>query len=50
MPPLPKKKHSTRRTGMRRAAIKRPKVTISICKYCNSPKEPHVVCKNCGKY
>ncbi|NMC36134.1 50S ribosomal protein L32 [Candidatus Beckwithbacteria bacterium] len=50
MPPLPKKKTSTRRTGKRRAAIARPKATVTTCRHCNSPKEAHVVCKNCGKY
>jgi len=50
MPPVPKKKHSTRRSGKRRAALKRPHASISICSHCNTPKEPHTVCKNCGKY
>ena len=47
---VPKKKMSSQRSGKRRAAIKRPTASIAICTHCNSPKEPHTVCKNCGKY
>jgi len=50
MTPLPKRKGSTRRKGKRRAALERPHVTLSVCKFCNTAKEPHTVCKNCGKY
>ncbi|NMB56336.1 50S ribosomal protein L32 [Candidatus Beckwithbacteria bacterium] len=47
---MPKKKHSTKRQGKRRAALKLPKADLSICKHCNSPKESHTLCQNCGKY
>jgi len=50
MPPLPKRKHSTRRKGKRRAAKKLKLPHLSVCKNCGQKKRPHQVCPHCGYY
>lgn len=47
---LPKKRHSTRRKGKRRAAKGINLPAIAICSNCKKPKKPHTVCPNCGFY
>ncbi len=54
MPPLPKKKMSTRRKGKRRFQIQKDAkksliLNLVSCKHCGSKKEIHTLCKNCGK-
>lgn len=48
--PVPKKKRSRSRGGMRQAhrALKAPSVTD--CSHCGQPKKPHAVCTSCGYY
>jgi large subunit ribosomal protein L32 len=48
--PVPKRKHSTRRKGKRRAAIKLDLPQLINCPQCQQPKKPHQVCPNCGFY
>lgn len=50
MPPLPKRKHSTRRKGKRRAAIKLATPKLSPCPNCGKPRRSHQVCPHCGYY
>jgi len=50
MTPLPKRRHSTRRGGKRKAAIKLASVATLICKNCGKPRRPHTICPNCGQY
>ncbi len=51
MPPVPKKKHTKKRSGERMAGqrgIKLPSLTK--CPSCKKLKETHKVCPNCGYY
>ena len=48
--PLPKRRHSRSRGGMRRAHDFLRPVGISICPHCNQANQPHRVCSNCGYY
>jgi len=50
MAPLPKRRHSTRRGGKRKASIKLAKVGLTTCPQCGKPRLPHFVCKFCGYY
>lgn len=50
MAPLPKRRHSTRRGGKRKAAIKLALLGLLACKNCGKPVLPHRVCKQCGWY
>ncbi len=50
MAPLPKRKHSTRRQGKRRAALKLTLPLSMTCANCGSLRLPHRVCGNCGFY
>ncbi|MBI2404686.1 50S ribosomal protein L32 [Candidatus Gottesmanbacteria bacterium] len=50
MAPLPKRRHSTRRGGKRKAAIKLGLPGLARCAQCGAVKLPHVVCQNCGYY
>jgi len=50
MTPLPKRRHSTRRGGKRKAAIKLNISALSLCSNCHKPKHPHTICPNCGFY
>lgn len=49
--PVPKKKTSRSRTGMRRShhAIKLT-AAIEYCPHCGAPKLRHHLCKACGTY
>ena len=49
MTPLPKRKHSSRREGKRKAAKQKAMPELVKCKNCGQPKMPHQLCKNCGK-
>ena len=48
--PVPKKKTSTSKRGMRRShdGLKAP--GLSICPNCQEMKRPHHVCSHCGYY
>jgi len=50
MTPLPKRRHSTRRGGKRKAAIKLAAVAMLLCKNCGKPRRPHTICPTCGHY
>jgi large subunit ribosomal protein L32 len=50
MAPLPKRRHSTRRGGKRKAAIKLTLTAMAVCKQCGAAYRPHTVCANCGYY
>jgi len=50
MAPLPKRRHSTRRGGKRKAAIKLSLMGLTVCKQCGATNIPHRVCKQCGSY
>lgn len=50
MAPLPKRRHSTRRGGKRKAAIKLGLLGLMICAHCGKIRIPHRVCKQCGWY
>ena len=48
---VPKRKTSkTRRDKRRASSYKLPRVTITTCPNCGSPKLPHRVWKECGYY
>ncbi len=52
MTPLPKRRHSSRRTGLRRSQqanhLKMPQ-TIK-CKKCGELRLPNIACPSCGTY
>ncbi|MGB9911070.1 MAG: 50S ribosomal protein L32 [Microgenomates group bacterium] len=50
MPPLPKRKISSRRQGKRRATHKITLPNLVTCPECGQLKKPHFVCPNCGTY
>lgn len=52
MTPLPKKKHTRRRSNLRKnAATERGTIgSLSICPSCKALKEPHKACPKCGFY
>lgn len=50
MAPLPKRRHSTRRGGKRKAAISVALKGLIVCTQCKTWTLPHRVCKNCGYY
>lgn len=50
MAPLPKKRHSTRRQGKRRAAIHLALPNLVKCPNCQEYMIPHRVCSSCGQY
>lgn len=47
---LPKRKHSTRRKGKRRAAIAISLSNLIPCSNCQQLTFPHQVCPMCGYY
>ncbi|PJC33654.1 50S ribosomal protein L32 [Candidatus Roizmanbacteria bacterium CG_4_9_14_0_2_um_filter_36_12] len=49
MAPLPKRKHSTRRSGKRKAAKMKSLPNLVKCSSCSKTKLPHRICKYCGK-
>ncbi|OGG30585.1 50S ribosomal protein L32 [Candidatus Gottesmanbacteria bacterium RIFCSPLOWO2_01_FULL_46_9] len=50
MTPLPKRRHSTRRGGKRKAAIKLSLAGLLVCAHCGKKRFPHRVCPSCGYY
>lgn len=48
--PNPRKKHTKRKRGKRRAHIKLTKPTLDLCPHCKKPILPHRVCPYCGWY
>ncbi len=50
MTPLPKRRHSTRRGGKRKAAIALSSVPQTQCNHCKAIIRPHSVCPECGYY
>jgi len=50
MTPLPKRRHSTRRGGKRKAAIKLNLLGLIRCANCTSMILPHRICPVCGYY
>jgi len=50
MTPLPKRRHSTRRGGKRKAAIHLVLPQLLTCPNCKKPRIPHRVCRSCGFY
>lgn len=50
MAPLPKRRHSTRRGGKRKAAISLGHVGLIKCQNCGSFRLSHRVCRKCGYY
>ncbi len=48
--PVPKKKTTSSKRGMRRShdGLKSP--GLSVCPNCQEPKLPHHVCLSCGMY
>jgi len=50
MTPLPKRRHSTRRSGKRQAAHQLHVVKLVKCSNCGQTKRPHEICPNCGFY
>lgn len=52
MTPLPKRKHTRARTGLRRnAATNKFAIPALVkCTNCGELKYPHTACKFCGKY
>ena len=48
--PNPKRRHSKSRTAKRRTHDSLKATSLSVCPQCQEPKQPHVVCKNCGFY
>lgn len=49
MAPLPKRKHSTQRTGKRKSAKHKSLPKLVVCKNCNKKKLAHQVCRYCNK-
>jgi large subunit ribosomal protein L32 len=50
MAPLPKRRHSTRRGGKRKAAISYALIGLTKCPKCNALRVAHRVCPTCGYY
>jgi len=48
--PNPKRRHSTRRTALRRAHDFLSKPALSECPNCHEKKQPHHACPKCGEY
>jgi large subunit ribosomal protein L32 len=47
---LPKRRHSKTRGRKRRTHYGLTKKGTTVCSHCDTVKEPHVVCPNCGHY
>ena len=47
---VPKRRTSKSKKNMRRAHWKAQLPTATKCSHCHQPKQPHVVCPNCGYY
>ena len=50
MPPLPKKKHSSKRKGGRNAHNAIKPASLSTCPQCQAPRMRHRACSICGTY
>jgi large subunit ribosomal protein L32 len=48
--PNPKRRHSTRRTAIRRSHDFLTAVGVSVCPNCQEKKLPHQACPKCGQY
>jgi large subunit ribosomal protein L32 len=48
--PNPKRRHSTRRTAIRRSHDFLSAVGVSECPNCHEKKLPHRACAKCGEY
>lgn len=48
--PVPKKKVSRSRRGMRRSHHGLSLPSLSVCPQCHEAKLPHQVCPHCGQY
>ena len=48
--PNPKRRHSTRRTALRRSHDFLTAVGVSECPNCHEKKLPHRACAKCGEY
>jgi large subunit ribosomal protein L32 len=48
--PNPKRRHSTRRTALRRSYDFLTAVGVSECPACHEKKLPHRACPKCGEY
>ncbi|MDH5542677.1 MAG: 50S ribosomal protein L32 [Nitrospinota bacterium] len=48
--PVPKKKTSRSKRGMRRSHDKVSQPNYSVCPNCQETKMPHHVCPRCGMY
>ncbi|MBI2336919.1 MAG: 50S ribosomal protein L32 [Deltaproteobacteria bacterium] len=48
--PVPKRRKSKSKKGMRRAHQHLAGMSISLCPRCKTPKLPHHVCTHCGYY
>ncbi len=48
--PNPKRRHSKRRTALRRSHDFLTPTGLSECQNCHERKLPHRVCANCGQY
>ncbi|MEK9165499.1 MAG: 50S ribosomal protein L32 [Patescibacteria group bacterium] len=44
------KKHTRSSKGRRRSHLKLNKQILTVCKHCDSSKQPHRLCANCQKY
>lgn len=47
---LPKKRHSSTRSGNRRSHLAVKTQSLSTCSHCKEPVAPHQVCQACGHY
>ena len=47
---VPKRKQSRSNTRARKSNWKGAAPTYAECPQCHQPKQPHVVCGNCGYY
>lgn len=48
--PVPRRRHSKRRTSARRTHEKLHELNISKCQSCGEPKLAHRICPSCGMY
>ena len=48
--PNPKRRHSKRRTALRRSHDFLTSTSLSICPNCQEKKLPHRACPKCGEY
>ncbi|MCU0638886.1 MAG: 50S ribosomal protein L32 [Candidatus Krumholzibacteria bacterium] len=46
----PKHRTSKSKKNKRRTHWKATNPAMSVCSHCHQPKQPHIVCPNCGYY